>query len=239
MELTAYLVGEPIDLVPAPAFRPWLEAHPHAKKCLPLTMANQSGWLLLNPVAFSARWDGGDSVSSVTLREEGSPAGNMVSAGVACSHFGCGVLTFTVPFLFRSTPGWNLLLRGPANWPKDGIAPLESLVETDWAVATATMNWRFTRVGRVSFDAGEPFGMIVPCKRGDLERWSPERRAIAECPTLEAEHAIWAMSRRDFNERLRTGDAEGWQKHYTQGRSPGMAEAPRGHQTKRELKEFA
>jgi hypothetical protein len=29
--------------------------------------------------------------------------------------------------------------------PKDAISPLEGLVETDWAVASASVNWMFTR----------------------------------------------------------------------------------------------
>jgi hypothetical protein len=37
----------------------------------------------------------------------------------AISHFGSGILTWNVPYLFRTPPGYNLLVRGPANWPKD------------------------------------------------------------------------------------------------------------------------
>ena len=58
----------------------------------------------------------------------------------AASHFGSGILTVTVGYLFRTPPGYNLYIRGPANLPKDGIAPLEGIVETDWSEATFTMN---------------------------------------------------------------------------------------------------
>jgi hypothetical protein len=51
------------------------------------------------------------------------------SQGPAMRHFGHGILTLHLPFLFRTPPGWNLLVRGPANRPKDGAAPLEGLVE--------------------------------------------------------------------------------------------------------------
>jgi Family of unknown function (DUF6065) len=43
--------------------------------------------------------------------------------------------------VFRTPPGCNLYVRGPANSPKDGIAALEGIIETDWSEATFTMNW--------------------------------------------------------------------------------------------------
>lgn len=52
------------------------------------------------------------------------------------SHFGAGVVTFTVPYLFRTPPSYNLHVRGPTNMPKDGIYPLEGIVETDWSQAS-------------------------------------------------------------------------------------------------------
>ena len=59
-------------------------------------------------------------------------------------NFGHGVLTWHLNYLFRTSPGYNLYARGPANWPKDGIVPLEGIIETDWSVATFTMNWKVT-----------------------------------------------------------------------------------------------
>ena len=73
------------------------------------------------------------------------------------SHFGEGVITWNIPFLFRTSPGYNLLVRGPSNWIKDGVQALEGIVETDWAVQTFTMDWKFTRPRRwVRFEADEP-----------------------------------------------------------------------------------
>ena len=45
---------------------------------------------------------------------------------LAESLFGHGILTWTLPYLFRTPPGYNLLARGPANWPKDGSAHLRA-----------------------------------------------------------------------------------------------------------------
>src|SRR5437868_10957202 len=120
-------------------------------RCLPLLVANEAGWILLNRTPFSVVWDGGESPESVRVElAEDDP-----HPGVS-SHFGHGVVTFAIPYVFRTSPGYNLLARGPANLPKDGIWPLEGLVETDWANANFTMNWKLTRPNHpVSFERDE------------------------------------------------------------------------------------
>jgi hypothetical protein len=58
---------------------------------------------------------------------------------------------------------------------------------------------------------------------------------------LEAEHAVWAASRREFNKRLAERDPattkEKWQKFYLTGRSPRSARAPDTHRVKRKMAE--
>ena len=113
------------------------------------------------------------------------------------SHFGSGSLTFHIPYLFRTPPGWNLLARGPSNWPRDGVIALEGLVETDWAVATFTMNWKLTAIDRpVTFEAGEPFCMLVPQRRGDLERFAPRVDDFAADPEISHGFAAWRRAER-------------------------------------------
>ena len=101
------------------------------------------------------------------------------------SHFGSGVITFTVPFLFRTPPGINLWVKGPANWIKDGVQALEGVVETDWLASTFTMNWKMTRVCEwVRFEKGEPFCMLVPVPRGLIETLVPRAEPIVANPEL-------------------------------------------------------
>ena len=38
-----------------------------ANRCLPLLIANESGWILRNPVAFSARWTGRADSDAITI----------------------------------------------------------------------------------------------------------------------------------------------------------------------------
>ena len=56
-----------------------------------------------------------------------------------------GILTFDVAYIFRTPPGYHLLVSGPINTFKDGVAPMTAVVETDWLPYTFTFNYQFTR----------------------------------------------------------------------------------------------
>jgi hypothetical protein len=198
--------------------------------------------VLLNEHAFVAVWDGRSSADGVTIEfDEDLPAPHPVQ-----SHFGWGVVTWAVPYLFRTPPGYNLLARGPSNWPKDGIAPLEGLVETDWSVATFTMNWKLTRPDHpVRFKVGDPFCMVAPQRRGELESFRPRLRDIASDRNTQAGTRAWAASRHELEVRKflseYSRDYEGekatWERHYFQGTAPDGRVAPH-HQTRLKLGEF-
>ena len=241
LPLIAYDVqgGINFDIVPAPATRPWMTAIPSrfAYRCLPLSVANQAGWLIRNSHKFTAIWDGKPGIESLRVTYAEAPP-----VSFASSHFGHGILTFAIGRLFRTPPGFNLLVRGPANMPKDGVTALEGIVESDWSHATFTMNWQVTRPDYpVTFAADEPIAMIVPVRRGEIERFSPETRDIGTAPDWEAGHREWARSRFAFNAALRAGDpktrAAGWQRHYTLGLNVAETEAPE-HQTSLSLSPF-
>ena len=238
--LIAYQVHEytAVKLVPAPIDRQWMDDAPqrHPYRCLPLNIANQNGWVLLNPTAFSVYWYGGQSSRDLEIRFD-----NNTDAGIS-SHFGSGVLTFSVPFLFRTPTGMNLWVRGPANWPKDGIHPLEGVVETDWAVSTFTMNWKVTRPFEwIRFEVGEPFCMLVPFPRGLTETLEPQMELLAGNPELKEKYEVWEASRRGFLEGLKVLDPstvkQGWQKDYFQGKTAEGGTFA-GHQTRLGVKEF-
>jgi hypothetical protein len=240
--LVAYRVRRwpPMRLVAAPASRDWMEATPNrfANRCLPLRIASQAGWFVLNSHALRVTWNGGNDLSDLEIESLGGE-----TAYPASSHFGSGILTFNLPFLFRTPKGYNLHARGPANWPKDGAYPLEGIVETDWAVSTFTMNWKITRANLpVTFEAGEPICMIVPRRRGELEAFEPEIRNVEEEPELASAYHQWAESRAGFNRDLKVPESEavkrGWQKDYVRGSTPSGLRAEE-HQTKLKLQGFA
>ena len=228
-----------MPIIPAPSSRSWMDATAgkFANRCLPLLIANQSGWFILNSHEFRASWNGRADNSGVRIEYLRGPEPYPVSC-----HFGHGILTWTLPYLFKTSPGYNLLARGPANLGKAGVYPLEGLVETDWSMASFTMNWKLIQPNLpVTFVIDEPICMLVPQRRGELEEFRPEIRALDRDAEMGRQHDQWAQSREQFLIDLaKTGsDAQrrGWEKHYFHGRSPGDTSAPE-HQVKLHLKEF-
>jgi hypothetical protein len=218
LEINAYHVGCPSSIVirPAAATRKWMDETPNrfVYRCLPMVVANRLGWVIENPTPFEAIFTGGSAIKDVIVTP--MDKGPML----AISHFGSGVLTFHVPWLFQTPPGWNLLVRGPSNSPKHGIGPLEGLVETDHAHQTFTMNWRFTAQGVARFERGEPICMIVPQHRGDIERFTATIRRQDENPELSAKFEQWGKERDQFNTELKQPGSDahkaGWQRTYMQ-----------------------
>jgi hypothetical protein len=239
--MTAYDLnpGLGVRIATASPRRAWMDDTPNrfVYRCLPLVIANQHGWLLLAPNRITVYWTGGTSLDSLVIDYPPDEKRRF-----ALSHFGVGILTFSMNFIFRTPPGYNLHVRGPANSPKDGIYPLEGIVETDWSEATFTMNWKMTRPNHpVVFEKDEPFAMLSPMPRGEIERFRPEIRPAGDNPELEAGYRAWARSRAAFNDGLRVKDSEaqkkGWERHYLRGETVSQRRAP-DHQTGLSLGDF-
>jgi len=228
-----------LRLATAPLERAWMDESPQrfAYRCLPLNIANQNGWVLLCPVAFRVYWYGGLDKSDLEIQFEGTKD-SMIS-----SHFGSGVLTFSLPYLFRTPPGINIWAKGASNFIKDGIQALEGVVETDWAASTFTMNWKVTRANEwISFAAGDPICMLVPIPRGLTESLAPVIRPLATDAELQARYVEWENGRKGFLQGLNELDPEvvkrGWQKDYFQGKKTD-GDTFDGHQTKLNVKDFS
>ena len=230
-----------LKIIPAPADRFWMDftTKGWANRCLPLRVANQAGWHVLSDCDFEVEWNGRLQVNDVKIRFRPGQFSRLVR-----SNFGYGIVTWHLPYLFRTSPGYNLLVRGPANQPKDGIVPLEGLVETDWSNANFTMNWKITRpMMKIKFAKDEPICLLVPQRRGELESFEPAIRNLESEPDLLKGFAEWDESRKawvaEMSKRQPRGDATApWQGHYTRGTHVTGDAAPE-HQAKLTLRAFA
>ena len=220
-ELVAYeVVRNPPPIRPASPNRSWMEetSDRYSYLCLPLVAANVSAWELLCPVAFTASWNGADEPDGVQV-DQVSP-----HAWAPFGHFGHGILTFHTGYVFRTSTGHNLWVKGPTNAFKDGLAPLEGVIEADWLPFAFTMNYRFTRPHQtVRFEAGEPFCSIHPMPRGYLNRIEPVVRLLKADPDLERQFRAWTRARYRWNaEREVEGSVparEKWRKDYLRGQT--------------------
>lgn len=241
MQLECFsVVARPPEMVPGQPQRAWMDAfgQRHPYRCLPLTMANTSGWELLSPFGFTAEWNGGKHQDDIVIRLDRP---NPEWKDSVTSHFSHGVLTFHTGYLFRTPPGWSMWTTGPPNLPKDGIYPLSGLVETDWLPFPFTMNWIFTRPGRIRFDKGEPFCFITLIQQKPLDATEPVRRSLAGDLPLMKQYEAWRTRRDEFNKRLIQQDPavvrEAWQRFYFKGEVPDdMGPPPMDHVNKRRLK---
>jgi hypothetical protein len=172
-----------------------MNENPHAYHCLPLVIANQWGWQVLCPTDVTVSWDGTPSTAGLYVGVDPRFAASIKS------QFGSGIVTFSPPWLFRTSPGWDLYVKGPSNRWKANCMPLEGVVETWWLNYTFTLNWKLIQPGTVTFFTGEslaqlmpvphesftgcrafeaPIGFIEPEAGQELLRWRAERRRIAD-----------------------------------------------------------
>lgn len=239
-ELICYPVWpEPPLLTPAKADRAWMDetSERFAYRCIPLSIANASGWELALPFAFEAAWFGGPEQGAIQIRSHDPRAEHFVT-----SHFGFGILTFHTGWLFRTSPGWAVWTRGSPNTAKDGIAALDGLVETDWLPFPFTMNWRFLKPGVIRFEADEPFCFITLAPHALLDSVQPRVRKLDDDPELKEAYENWGASRADFSKRLKEREesamAEKWQRTYIRGEG-AAGDGPHYHLAKRRLKPLA
>jgi hypothetical protein len=226
LPLLAYCINDkPPTIEVAPNGRAWMnDTHlGFANRCLPLRIANQAGWFILNDRKIEVMWNGGTRRGDVAIRvHKKDLAENILKEQLfVSSHFGHGIVTWQIPYLFRTPTGYNLWVRGPTNWCKDGACPLDAIVETDWSEATFTMNWKVTRPGMpIVFDEGEPICMIFPCTRGSVEEFRPEIRDFGDNETLKSGYELWNRSRTAFNKQLHSPGAKAaYQAHYYVGKT--------------------
>lgn len=206
------LPGVPHDVAswirPCKPTRQWMDNVPqkYIYRCIPMVAANTMGWEILNPVETTLLWDGESSNTSLTSTPTSA------NAFAATSHFGCGIATWYLPFLFRTSPELGLVVTGPANHDRNDAVPLDAFVRTDWLPFPFTMNWRLLNKNTpVTFKANEPICRIYPFPIALLENTKLEIHSLAEDPAFMADVEKWGQTRQK-NVEKQQADAQNWLK---------------------------
>jgi Family of unknown function (DUF6065)/Cupin-like domain len=218
--------------------RSWMDATPNrfAYRCLPLTIANQTGLWINNPVGFTATWRGSESPGSIDFEFHAAPE---LWTNWITNLFGSGIITWNTPFLFRTKPvGSRLMIAGPANYFKDNAHPLTAIIESDWISMSFTMNWKIMRPrDPIRFEVGEPLFQAIPLFNNaclDLEGASVCYRKLDDDPEIARSYREWDRSRSQFQQQSKAGEIkpDAWQRDYFLGRdASGRPMAP-VHMTK-------
>lgn len=240
LDLTAYQLWRPaLRIVPAPLRRAWMTDLPEhfAYRCLPMCAANEHGWFILSDQTVDIVWRGAQSAESLEI-----DAHSTVSKNTPISHFGSGIVTWRIPYVFRTPQGYDLLVRGPSNSCRDGISALDGVVEADWAAAPFTVNWKVTRPNYViRFEEGEPIAMIMPIRHAEIEEFTPRIVPVQDDREISDAHQEWSRVRGESLAKLRnmTPDIKKqWDRHYWEGFSVGSSFKAEQHRTHLRVKEF-
>jgi hypothetical protein len=228
-------------LVPAARTREWMDKTPgsFAYHCLPLVMANSLGWFLISDVACEMEWDGTEPSEGLKVWAA-EDLGDSQKHMMPTSHFGSGVVTFHSEFMFCTEKKISLITKGPANWPKHGIQPLEGVIETDWLPYPFTINWKMTAKNvRVRFERGEPIAQIVPYPGDLISEMEPEVRTLsmATNPELYIKYEDYLKKRTVFNEKFKY-HATKRQKYYVRGEDSLGNKYAENHRTDWKTKPF-
>ncbi len=218
--------------------RDWMDATPgrFAYRCLPLTIANQTGLWIMNPVGFTATWQGHESPGNIDFHFDESA--DMWKKWIS-NEFGMGIITWNTPFLFRTKPeGSRLLICGPTNDFKVNAHPLTAIIESDWITMSFTMNWKIMKPGEpVRFEVGEPLFQAIPLLSNvcmDLQGASVVYKKMDDDPEVALAYREWDRSRIGFMERGKSGGLklDEWQRDYFLGRDASGRQVAPAHMTK-------
>lgn len=250
MKIIAYkTVPEPMGLRPASNERQWMDETPHkyAYRCLPLQIANASGWELTAPADLVVSWNGGFHKSDLQVHFSSKWE-------FAASSFGAGIVTFHPGYLFKTIavdePKYDLLVTGLPNFFYDWMTPLTGIVETWWNPATFTMNWKLLRPGTFTIPKGSPLVFIMP-----IPHEMPEIEAVVmnikDDPETFDKFRSWSKKRNEtikaleHMEKTREGingvepsnPSTHWEKDYFRGQDRD-GKRVEDHHTKRRLPPF-
>lgn len=141
----------------------------HAYFCLPLTMANQHGFIVKAAYDFSVFWDGGDYLKNVLVKHNEKDIGGQIIS----SHFGMGTFTIQNPWMIRTPKGVNTLVMNPPNFYIDGIIHMSACVETDNLRRDFTFNLKITRPHHwIDIKRGTPIGYMLPYPRYFIDNFN-------------------------------------------------------------------
>lgn len=191
---------------PCSAHRDWMDETPqkYIYRCIPLAAASTMGWELFNPTDADVTWTGDDMNTDVRISmlkpDRFGPA----------SHFGCGMVTWYLPFLFRTSPDLGLIVTGPANHGRKDAIALDAFIRTDWLPFPFTMSWRLTRKNeKIHFAKGESICRIIPYPIAMLGETSLEITELKDDQGFLAEVNAWGKTRQD-NVDKQQAEAANW-----------------------------
>jgi hypothetical protein len=131
--------------------------------CLPLTIANQYGFVVKSNWDMELFWDG-DPNNQIVVKSDGWQ--NHESIQPMLGDFFNGILTFENKFVVRTPPGINLMTMQPPNSFIRGIHVMQGVVESDNLRRNFTFNLKITEPNTtINIKKGDWIAAFIPIPR--------------------------------------------------------------------------
>lgn len=147
--------------------RDWMDEtyKKHAYQCLPLTVANTTGWEILLKEELVVQWDGGNSVPKILSGEKTEDGFTQAQQSIV------GMVSFMLGWVIKTEEPYSVWISGSPNYFIDGAAPLTATIPTWWWPDEFQMNWKITKIGEpVIFQKGTPICFFTIADNSLLER---------------------------------------------------------------------
>lgn len=171
--------------------RDWFESDFY--KCLPLSIGNMQGFVFVSPFEFDVMWNGGNSTEDIFFNfyDDEKNFRNKLHVSIG-SHFGRGILTITLPVVFKTPAGVNLMTISPPNFPLPGMSPMTGVVETDNLRYTFTLNIKLDFPNMwIKVLPGSPLVGIIPIPRYFCDQFEMvDGRQIIPHEDIEEERSV-------------------------------------------------
>lgn len=142
----------PFEIVPSDIKRDWMDlTSGNAYTCPPLSHANKNGWCVILKQECVVEWNGGDNREDVKILS--GPIGNQVYYGT---------VTFTLPFIFKTSKDFVLWCSGQPNYIKKDAVALTTIVDTSWFHSPFQFSWKLTKPGKIIFEKDTPVMFFMP-----------------------------------------------------------------------------
>lgn len=145
--------------------RDWFNSHFYF--CLPLTVANQYGFVVESVRDFEVTWNGGEEDVQITFLNDDNANKQVIKNG-----FGSGIITVQNMFSIKTPIGVNVMTIQPPNMFLPGCASMTGVIETDQIKRDFTFNIKVTVPNfKLTIKKGDPLGAFIPIQRYFVDKF--------------------------------------------------------------------
>ena len=213
LEVKTYTIDQNdtnMDIIPGICERSWFA--PHAYRCAPLKVANRAGWDLRLNESVVVEWNGAPHKVDVEVTKGES---------IAKSAFGMGTFTLTVGYIWKLSPGWQLMVMPIPNGDLGDCEAMTAIMEPEILNYPWFLTMRMFNTGLTRITPGQRVARVMPVRIGEFED-SSFKVYSKETAEMKAERLSLGADRQLLIEE----NEKNWGKHYHNASTLKSAHAP-------------